>query len=117
MDYSIKFWDIRRLTNPIDGIYDNTHWVWSTKYNKTFSRLMVTCSSSSLVRAVVFDKVEEHSDVHSYTSIDYVEFDDSVYAMDWNYNDPWTFAAVSYNSYLHINAIPEDIKYKIMLDN
>jgi hypothetical protein len=70
-----------------------------------------------MVKALVFDKDEEHSSVHSHTSIDYVEFDDSVYALDWNHNDPWTFAAVSYNSYLHINTIPEDIKYKIMLDN
>ena len=30
-------------------------------------------------------------------------------------NDSWTFGAISFNSYFHINTIPEDVKYKIML--
>lgn len=84
---------------------------------------MVTCSSSSIVRGIIFEKEsDEHhhlslSNLGNYTIVDYNEFEDSVYAVDWALNDPMTFAAVSYNSYIHINSIPEDIKYKIMLDN
>ena len=97
---------------------------------------MINCSTSSVVRGIVFDKepeVEEsretkhlssndhsqqdYSFIENHSSIDYVEFDDSVYSLDWSLIDPWTFAAISYNSYLYINSIPEDVKYQIMLDN
>lgn len=126
MDYSVKFWDIRKTSSPIAGIYDNSHWVWSSKFNKSYSRLMITCSSSSSVRAIVFEKEEETTEDNSamfasnfrnYTVVDYIEFEDSVYALDWSLNDPWTFAAVSYNANLHINTLPENLKYKIILDN
>ena len=130
MDYSVKFWDIRNLSAPIGGVLNNTHWVWDMKYNRKFSRVMITCSSSSVVRGVVFDKERDVEDMNNeenelndiphlqtHSAIDYVEFDDSVYSLDWSINDPWTFAAVSFNSYLYINSIPEEIKYKIMLDN
>ena len=59
MDYSIKFWDIRNLNNPIDGIFNNSHWIWNLKFNKTYSRIFVTCSSSSLVRGYLFDMVKK----------------------------------------------------------
>jgi EARP and GARP complex-interacting protein 1 len=136
MDYSVKFWDIRNFISPVAAIFNNSHWIWDLKYNKRFSRVMITCSSSSVVRGIVFDKepeVEEsrerqhlctndhsqqdYSFIQNHSAIDYVEFDDSVYSLDWSLNDPWTFAAVSYNSYLYINSIPEDVKYQIMLDN
>lgn len=55
--------------------------------------------------------------LQEFSLVDYIEFEDSVYSVDWANNDPWLFAAVSFNSYLHINTIPEEIKYKIMLDN
>lgn len=126
MDYSIKFWDVRKPNTPVSGIYNNTHWIWNCKYNPTYSRVMITCSSSSIVRSIIFDKekdVEDYNNTstnfinNTFSFVDFVEFEDSVYSLDWSANDPWTFAAVSYNSYLHVNSIPEDIKYKIMLDN
>ena len=130
MDYSIKFWDIKNLTAPVAAVFSNTHWIWDLKYNKRFSRVMITCSSSSVVRGLVFEKEADseetenrldrqvdYSYIQNHSAIDYVEFDDAVYSLDWSLNDPWTFAAVSFNSYLYINSIPEDIKYQIMLDN
>jgi len=123
MDYSIKFWDIRNLSAPLSAIFDNSHWVWRLKYNKTYSRILMCCSSSSLVRGFVFDSeaAEEHShsfgdfDFNSLQHLDYLEFEDSVYDFDWAHNDPWIFSAISFNGYLHINVIPDDIKYKIMI--
>lgn len=125
MDYSVKYWDIRKLTTPFATITNDSHWVWDLKYNKQFSRVMISSSSSSIVRGII-SSFKESEDIHNLqdqmkglpsTMIDYVEFEDAVYSLDWSMNDPWIFAAVSYNSYVHINSIPEDIKYQIMLDN
>lgn len=125
-DYSLKFWDIRKPNNEFGGLYNNSHWIWSLKYNKSYSNMMVTASSSSLVRGIVFEKFDlgEEKDkninssdknINKYHYIDYCEFEDSVYSLDWLKNDSWTFVATSFNSYFHVNTIPEEIKYKIMV--
>ena len=130
-DFAMKFWDIRKPTSEFGGIYNNSHWIWSLKYNKSYSNIMVTASSSSLVRGIIFDKFdigdeknkslssfEKYSsdkNIKKYSYIDYFEFEDSVYSLDWLKNDSWTFVATSFNAYFHINTIPEEVKYKIML--
>jgi WD40 repeat protein len=132
MDHSIKFWDVRKPTCPISGIYNNSHWIWSCKYNRGYSNLMISCSSSSIVRGIAFEK-EKHNDEISFTNnmssndtynstylqnyyfIDFVEFEDSVYALDWFHDDFWSFAAVSFNSNFYVNRIPDEIKYKVRL--
>ena len=127
----MKFWDIRRPNTEFGGIYNNSHWIWSLKYNKSYSNIMVTASSSSLVRGIIFDKYdlgdeknkslstfEKYSsdkNIKKYSYIDYFEFEDSVYTIDWLKNDSWSFVATSFNAYFHVNTIPEEIKYKIML--
>ena len=91
--------------------------------------MMVTASSSSLVRGIIFDKYDIGDDknknlldkyssdknIKKYSYIDYFEFEDSVYTIDWLKNDSWTFVATSFNAYFHVNIIPDEIKYKIML--
>jgi len=128
-DFALKFWDIRRPETEIGGIYNNSHWIWSLKYNKSYSNMMVTASSSSLVRGIIFDKYDIGDDknknlldkyssdknIKKYSYIDYFEFEDSVYTIDWLKNDSWTFVATSFNAYFHVNIIPDEIKYKIML--
>ena len=130
-DFALKFWDIRKLETEIGGIYNNSHWIWSLKYNKSYSNMMVTASSSSLVRGIIFDKydigdeknknialLEKYSsdkNIKKYSYVDYFEFEDSVYTIDWLKNDSWTFVAASFNAYFHVNIIPDEIKYKIML--
>jgi len=128
MDYSVKFWDIRNLSAPVTGIFDNTHWIWKLKYNKTYSKILMSCSSSSLVRGYVFESetLEDNENSHShsfgeidfkkYNYLDYLEFEDSVYDFDWAFYDPWIFAAISYNGNLHVNIVPDDVKYKIMIN-
>jgi EARP and GARP complex-interacting protein 1 len=125
MDYSIKYWDTRKLSTPFATLTNNSHWIWDLKFNKIFSKVMIHSSSSSIVRGIISsfkDSEDVHSlhdeiDISQQTMIDYVEFEDSVYSLDWSLNDPWIFAAVSFNSFVHINSIPEDIRYKVILEN
>ena len=130
-DFALKFWDIRKPNSEFGGIYNNSHWIWSLKYNKSYSNMMVTASSSSLVRGIIFDKYdigdeknknfnsfEKYSsdkNIKKYSYIDYFEFEDSVYSIDWLKNDSSTFVATSFNAYFHVNSIPEEIKYKIRI--
>ena len=126
-DFSIKFWDIRKPEKEIGGIYNNSHWIWELKYNKSYSNVMITASSSSLVRGIIFDKAEGGDDknrigfdkfqgdknLKKYSYIDYCEFEDSVYSLDWMKNDTWSFVATSFNAFFHINTIPEEVKNRI----
>ena len=123
-DFAIKFWDIRKPEKEFGGIYNNSHWIWELKYNKSYSNVMVTASSSSLVRGIIFDKVEGNEDknrisglgeknIKKYSFIDYFEFEDSVYSLDWMKNDTWSFVATSFNAYFHVNTIPEEVKNRI----
>ena len=122
-DFAIKFWDIRKPEKERGGIYNNSHWIWDLKYNKSYSNVMVTASSSSLVRGIIFDKIEGNEDknrinlsdknIKKYSYIDYFEFEDSVYSLDWMKNDTWSFVATSFNAYFHVNTIPEEVKNRI----
>ena len=122
-DFSIKFWDMRKPEKEFGGIYNNSHWIWELKYNKSYSNVMVTASSSSLVRGIIFDKIEGAEDknrisgfdknLKKYSFIDYFEFEDSVYSIDWMKNDTWSFVATSFNAYFHVNTIPEEVKNRI----
>ena len=126
-DFSIKFWDIRKQEKEFGGIYNNSHWIWDLKYNKSYSNVMVTASSSSLVRGIIFDKYEIGEDknrigfdkfqgdknLKKYSYIDYFEFEDSVYSLDWMKNDTWSFVATSFNAYFNVNTIPEEVRNRI----
>jgi WD40 repeat protein len=123
-DFAIKFWDMRKPKKEFGGIYNNSHWIWDLKYNKSYSNVMVTASSSSLVRGIIFDKMEGNEDknrisnlaeknLKKYSFIDYFEFEDSVYSLDWMKNDTWSFVATSFNAYFHVNTIPEEVKNRI----
>lgn len=124
---SIKLWNTKNLDKPVYVIDVNTHWVWDVVFHQTYSRLLLTCSSSALARVIVFNKDEE--DIFSrntgqgevvpnskHVSLDYLEFDESVYAVDWSRSEQWVFGGVSYNGHVHINKIPDDVKYKLMID-
>ena len=45
----------------------------------------------------------------------YDEHEDSVYAIEWASDDPWTFASLSYDGRFVVNRVPSDIKYSILL--
>ena len=42
------------------------------------------------------------------------EHEESVYAVDWSTNDPWTYASISYDGRLIIQRVPKKVKYAIM---
>ena len=133
IDKTIKFWDTRKMNSPYYIISNNPHWVWDTCYNNTYSRLLLTCSSSALVRLVIFEEEFgdniKNSNNNPYSNyncsssssskidfIDYVDVDDSAYAIDFSLQDQWMFASISYNNHIHVNMIPDDIKYKILIE-
>ena len=119
-DNLIKFWTIKELKLETFKISDSPHWVWQTSYHFTYSRLFLTCNSSSTVRLYVFNKDEDINDMKkanlNYDCIEYLEFDETVYSIDWSKINPWIFVGLSYNGMLHINKIPDDLKFKIMID-
>ena len=52
----------------------------------------------------------------SYNYVDYIEFDESVYNVEWSNDDQWYFGSITYNGTFHINKVPDDLKFKIMID-
>lgn len=122
MDSSLKFWDIRKMTSPVYSKFNNSHWVWDARYNQTYSRLLLTSSSSAMVKLLIFDKEEDDfysssvSSLYSCNEVEFIEFDEAVYSIDWAKSDQWVFGSVSFNGILHVNEVPEDLKYRIMID-
>jgi WD40 repeat protein len=45
----------------------------------------------------------------------YDEHEDSVYAIEWASDDPWTFASLSYDGRFVVNRVASDVKYSILL--
>ena len=41
--------------------------------------------------------------------------EDSVYGIAWSAADPWSFASLSYDGRLAVNAVPRAEKYNILL--
>lgn len=123
LDCSIKIWDTRRLSDPVSTLFFN-NWVYSTKFNESYSRMILSCFTNPNVKVNIFENFSNKGDelisninYCKYKTIDYNEFDNAVYALDWLHNDPWSFAAISFNCNFQINSVPDDVKYKIMLDN
>ena len=78
---------------------------------------MITCSSSTITRSIIFDKCQKNYDTNNIVAqLDYIEFDDSVYSIDWAANNTWAFAAISNGCFLHINEIPMSYTQKIITD-
>ena len=48
-DCTVKFWDIRKLDNPLLSRKDHSHWVWSVQYNAYHDQLVLSASSDSQV--------------------------------------------------------------------
>ncbi len=121
MDSAIKYWDTRNLKEPVFSLTNNSHWVWSTKHNKVYNKFLITCSSNTLVKCYVFKNSNESNGfdfrpIGTVSEIDYNEFDDSVYAIDWANNDPWTFAGIVNNTFMHVNVLPDSFRIQALLD-
>jgi len=116
-DNLIKIWNYSNLAKPLICL-SNPHWVWMISCHLTYGRLILTSYSASTVRLIILNKEITNELDLSYSSshIDFLEFDESVYSIDWNYLNQWMFVGVSYNGIIHLNKIPDDIKFKIMID-
>lgn len=40
-DRQIKFWDVRKLDEPLMTLMGHSHWVWSTRYNPFHDQLVL----------------------------------------------------------------------------
>lgn len=79
---------------------------------------MITCSSSTITKSLIFDKCNRNYDNDNMIAqLSFVDFDDSVYSIDWAVNKIWAFAAISNGCYLHINEIPESYTQRIITDS
>lgn len=134
MDNKIKFWDSREI-NTMFVISSMPHWSLDFSFHPTYNRLMIISSNSALVRLIIFESEDpfdnniiskENSLIQfesekkfkpNILSVDYNEFDESVFSVDWCEKDQWLFAAVSCNGTIHLNKIPEDIKFKVLIDS
>lgn len=134
MDNKIKFWDSREIQS-IFLISSMPHWALDFNFHPTYNRLMLISCSSALVRLIVFESEdpfdsnisikEINNDLNEISKkvkpnilvVDYNEFDETVFSSDWSEKDQWMFAGVSCNGTVHINKIPEDIKFKVLIDS
>ena len=69
------------------------------------------------MQAYIFEKNDELINYDRLKIIvDYSDYEDSVYAVEWLASDNWDFATVTYNTIFQINSIPTDIKFKLMVN-
>ena len=103
-------------------IYDigNTHWSLDLSFHSCYNRLFLSTSSSANLKLHVF--LEEECFLISNSlknstnsSFDYIEFDETVYSCCWDKIDQWLFASVSFSGTIHINRVPEEVKFKVMV--
>ena len=45
----------------------------------------------------------------------YDEFEDSAIEIAWSAGCPWTFASMSYNGHIVINFVPQEEKFKLLM--
>ncbi|XP_037084923.1 EARP and GARP complex-interacting protein 1-like [Pollicipes pollicipes] len=131
-DCRVKFWDIRKPTEPLQVIADHSHWVWTVRFNHFHDQLVLTSSSdwrvlltsaASLSSEPFGHLLEEDEDEPSQSRARLEdgqlcrceEHEDSVYAAEWSSADPWTFASLSYDGRLVVSRVPRQVKYKILL--
>ena len=123
-DCYVKIWDMRKKSEPLVTMSEHGHWVWSVRFNPLHDSLILSCSSDSRVIlhriASVSSEVndlERQKDLLEDCVVKYYEdHEDSVYAAEWSHADPWTFASLSYDGRLVINRVPNDEKWKYILD-
>lgn len=123
-DCYVKIWDMRKKTEPLVTLSEHGHWVWSVRFNPLNDPLILTCSSDSKVilhrvasvSSQVNDLERQNDLLEDCVVKCYEDHEDSVYAAEWAHADPWTFASLSYDGRLVINRVPNDEKWKYILD-
>uniref|UniRef100_A0A914CAW4 EIPR1-like beta-propeller domain-containing protein n=1 Tax=Acrobeloides nanus TaxID=290746 RepID=A0A914CAW4_9BILA len=116
-DGRVCLWDTRKTTAPFYVFHDHSHWVWNVKHNPIHDQLMLSCSSDGRVflsHLITNKDPDIENPIKSVEKELVVECDDSVYSFAWAANDPFIFAALSYDGRVTIAKIKRDLKYKIL---
>lgn len=135
-DSKVKFWDLRKKTEPLRVIAGHSHWVCNVKYNPFNDQLVLTSSTDSLVnlwrlssiatkpeddeeeteqpqQPSTAKKPKKHDDKDALVSkID--EHEESVYSVAWSSKNSWVFASVCYNGRVLLHQVPEQEKFRIL---
>jgi len=134
-DGTIKFWDLRKPSLPVQIIAGHSLWVTQVKYNKSHDQLIISSGTdgvvslwrmSSISSAPLLDFLAEDEGSNDAIPLNESDSDDalikkneehtdSIYGAVWSRNDAWVFASVSYDGRLCIGHVPSAEKYKILL--
>lgn len=122
----IKFWDTRSMVAPLLEFGGHTHWVWQCRYNPFHDQLVLSSSSDTQVALWCAESVSSaaahehaaHGSAQAPTDGQvslYDEHEESCYTVAWSAVDPWVFASASYDGRVAINAVPRNVRYRIVL--
>ena len=131
-DGVVRRWDLRNPSAPVatDVRRGHAHWVWTVRHNPVYESLFATGSSDGTARlwrdgdggAGRGDRASGFAGVGGDGNrpgdageVCRYDAEDSVYGIAWSAADPWSFASLSYDGRLAVNAVPRAEKYKILL--
>eukprot|EP01127_Copromyxa_protea_P023044 TRINITY_DN852_c0_g1_i1.p1 TRINITY_DN852_c0_g1~~TRINITY_DN852_c0_g1_i1.p1 ORF type:complete len:357 (+),score=43.06 TRINITY_DN852_c0_g1_i1:1439-2509(+) len=123
-DGKIKFWDLRKPTDPVKTFYKHAHWAWCVKYNK-FDSLVISGGTEGSVNLWDVESLSIRHQTHQtpLTESDrhiksYEGQEDSVYSVAWSASEQgmdWsTFASLSYDGRVVVNRVPEDTAMRML---
>ena len=126
-DYMIKFWDLRKASQPLHSVKAHSHWTTSAAYNRFHDQLFLSTGTDYLVKLwrassissapPVLDEGEpEVSEGEADGLVKaFEDHEQSVFATAWSAADAWIFASLSLDGKAVINHVPPAEKYKILL--
>jgi len=125
-DRTAKIWDLRKTTSPLCILSGHTHWTSCVRYNPVHDQLLLSGGTDQIVniwRAASVASTPWLGTQENNTNDDPPDInakiidqhEDSVYAVAWNYKDPWTACSLSYDGRIVHNRVPSTEKYKILL--
>ena len=126
-DYMIKFWDLRKASQPLHSVKAHSHWTTSAAYNRFHDQLVLSTGTDYLVKLwrassissapPVLDEGEpEVSEGEADGLVKaFEDHEQSVFATAWSAADAWIFASLSLDGKAVINHVPPAEKYKILL--
>lgn len=132
-DSTLRFWDLRQLQKCRKVLNaGHHHWILRARFNCYHDQLILSCGTDSAVclwRAGSVASVPLGTDAGKASTAQgkeglppdglvrrFEEHDDSCYSCCWSASDAWVFASVSYDGKLAVNRVPDDEKYRILLE-
>eukprot|EP00929_Paragymnodinium_shiwhaense_P091639 TRINITY_DN51543_c0_g1_i1.p1 TRINITY_DN51543_c0_g1~~TRINITY_DN51543_c0_g1_i1.p1 ORF type:complete len:381 (+),score=68.44 TRINITY_DN51543_c0_g1_i1:96-1238(+) len=133
-DSTLRFWDLRQLgkcRKVLTG--GHHHWILRARFNSYHDQLVLSCGTDSAVclwragsvasaplGASDSPTVDRGSAEKGPPPDGLVrrceDHDDSVYSCCWSASDAWVFASISYDGKLAVNRVPDEEKYRILLE-